>query len=75
MAPIGYLGEAYVAAHLGRADVARALMAKVRQLAPEMALADWQRIMRRGLAGNAVGDEVGEQLGRLWGEAEGGRSR
>lgn len=70
-APVGYLGEAYVAAHLGRADDAQTLMIKVRQLAPEMALADWQRIMRRGLAGNPVGDEVSEHLRRLWGEAQG----
>jgi len=65
----GYLGEAFVAARLGRSDEARALMARVRQMEPEMSLADWERILGRGLAGNPVADEAIRLTRRLWDEA------
>lgn len=65
-----YLGEAFVAARMGRADEARAQMIKVRQLGPEMSLADWERIMRRGLANNPVSDEVIRHIRSLWDQAE-----
>ena len=67
----GYLGEAFVAAHLGRAAEARALMTKVREMEPERALADWERILARGFAGNAVADEVIRVTRRLVPQAAG----
>ena len=67
-----YLGEAFVAAHLGRGDEARALIARVREMEPDRALADWERILTRALAGNPVGGEVIGHLRRLWDEAAAG---
>lgn len=65
----GYLGEAFVAARMGRGQEARALMTRVRQMEPEMSLAHWERIMTRGLAGNRVADEVIRHLRNLWEKA------
>ncbi|WP_182911883.1 TIR domain-containing protein [Sphingomonas cavernae] len=66
----GYLGEAFVAARTGSDDEARALMIRVRQLEPKMSLADWERIIRRGLAGNPVGDAVIQHIRDLWKQGE-----
>jgi TolB-like protein len=65
-----YLGQAFVAAHLDRPAEARALMLKVRQLAPDMPLANWERIMRRALVNNPVRDEVIRHIHNLWEQAD-----
>lgn len=69
----GYLGEAFVAAQTGRADEARALMIRVRQLEPKMSLVDWERIVARGLAGNPLAEAVIHHIRTLWDQAEGAR--
>ena len=69
-AAVGYLGEAFVAAQLQRAEEARGLMAKVRQLGPEMPVANWKRIMCRGLVNNPLLDTVIRHIDSLWVQTE-----
>jgi TolB-like protein/Tfp pilus assembly protein PilF len=61
-----YFGQSFIAAHFDRLADARALMARVRQLDPQMPLVNWERIMRRGLANNPVVDEVIQHIHRVW---------
>ena len=62
---------ALVASHLGRADDARAMLARSRRLGSTATLADWERRLNMWYAGSPVLDELLTLLRALWAESEG----
>jgi tetratricopeptide (TPR) repeat protein len=62
---------ALVASHLGRADNARAMMARSRRLGPATTLADWERRLNLWNAGSPALDDLLTHLRALWAETEG----
>ena len=62
---------ALIASNLGRADDARALLARSRRLEPSATLAEWERRLNLWYAGSPVLDELLTLLRALWAETEG----
>ena len=62
------IGKAVCCGYLGRADEAKAYMARARRLEPDTPLGIWQLRFGRAHAGGGSRDAFLEQLGALWGD-------